>query len=228
MILPNFTFHRILPMEELALQARVPYRILTPRTELRCYRKSDLGRMTEAVTSSVRDLKNWFPWALAEPIKSFARAQHIASMIARYEAGEDFTMGIFSPDGSRQLGGTGLHPRGRASTWEIGYWIREDAQGQGLATEVANALTIVALGWVQLPRLEIRCEARNVRSRRIPERLDFRFEGTLRSFQRDVHGNLCDVEVRALLEKEFADWPHRDFPIQCFDRANRPILMPAL
>jgi RimJ/RimL family protein N-acetyltransferase len=144
----------------------------------------------------------------------------------RYEKLEDFTMGIFSRDGAQLLGGTGLHPRGRKVCWEIGYWVRADAEGRGYVTEASIALTQVALGLAGLPRLEIRCDSRNLRSRRIPERLGFKLEGVLRHALRDVQGKLCDTEVWALLETEYAAWSHQGQEIQCFDRAGTAIPWP--
>lgn len=213
-------------MDTPSLRQRVPYRILTPRLEIRCYRPEDNACVTEAIASCIPHLQAWFPWALSEPSNAETRATIIAGQVERFEKGLDFTMGIFTRDGKRLLGGTGLHPRGRAECWEIGYWIRVDEEGRGFVTETAQALSIVALGLVQLPRLEIRCETRNLRSKAIPERLGFHYEGTLRSAQRDVFGNLCDVEVRSLLLTEFAEWPHRDLPIQCFDREGQLIAFP--
>jgi ribosomal-protein-serine acetyltransferase len=208
------------------LHQRVPYRILTPRLEIRAFRPDDLLRSEEAICSSIAHLRQWFPWALEEPVSREKRTETIGGMIDRYQNGVEFPMGIFSSDGSRQLGGAGFVPRGRAECWEIGYWIRADEEGRGFVTETAQALSIVALGVVQLPRLEIRCETRNLRSKAIPERLGFHYEGTLRNAQRDVSGNLCDVEVRSLLLTEFAEWPHRDLPIQCFDREGQLIAFP--
>lgn len=206
----------------------VPYRILTPRMELRCYRPEDAPLCTEAISHSLPQLRAWFPWALAEPVSQDQRLDTIAGQIERYETMKDFTMGIFSRDGQRQLGGTGLHPRGRVLCWEIGYWVRSSDLGKGYATEASIALTQVALGLLGLPRLEIRCDSRNVKSSRIPARLGFTLEGVLRHAQRDVHGDLCDSEVWSLLQTEYASWSHRGMEIQCFDWEGAPLAWPAI
>ena len=61
---------------------------------------------------------------------------------------------------------------------EIGYWLAQDRQGQGIITRSARALTGYALGRLKLGRVQIRCADGNMRSRAIPERLGFAFEGT--------------------------------------------------
>lgn len=213
-------------MEPVSPAARVPYRILTPRLELRCYRLEDAPLVTEAITHSLPHLRAWFPWAHPEPVSQAVRLETIAGQVERFETMKDFTMGMFSRDGDRLIGGTGLHPRGRAECWEIGYWVRANAEGKGYATEASIALTQVALGLLGLPRLEIRCDSRNARSSRIPARLGFTLEGVLRHAQRDVHGALCDIEVWSLLQTEYVTWPHQGQEIQCFDREGASIAWP--
>jgi RimJ/RimL family protein N-acetyltransferase len=57
---------------------------------------------------------------------------------------------------------------------EIGYWLRADATGSGRATEAVRAALAVARALPRLRRVEIRCDARNVRSAALPARLGFR------------------------------------------------------
>jgi RimJ/RimL family protein N-acetyltransferase len=47
-------------------------------------------------------------------------------------------------------------------------------------TETVQGLTVFAFEHLQANRIEIRCEERNIRSRKIPERLDFQLEGILK------------------------------------------------
>ena len=63
---------------------------------------------------------------------------------------------------------------------ELGYWLAESFQGQGLATKASRALIDYAFLTLELHRVEIRCMSENLRSRRIPERLGFTQEGVLR------------------------------------------------
>ncbi len=79
---------------------------------------------------------------------------------------------------------------------EIGYWAATTKTGQGFATEATLAL--IELGFsLGLVRIEIRCDAKNIRSRRVAERADFTLEGILRSECRNPQGELRDTCVYA-------------------------------
>ena len=63
---------------------------------------------------------------------------------------------------------------------EIGYWLGEEFQGNGLMTDAVRAATGYAFREWCLNRVEIRCAVENHRSVAIPRRLGFVQEGLLR------------------------------------------------
>jgi RimJ/RimL family protein N-acetyltransferase len=72
--------------------------------------------------------------------------------------------------------------------FEIGYWLRTPYCGKGLMTEAVNAVTAFAMQTLQAARVEVRCDAKNDRSRRVAERAGFQLEGILRNDERDHRG----------------------------------------
>ena len=62
----------------------------------------------------------------------------LAAMEAGHAAGTDHVVAILL-DGA-PIGCVGVHRRGPGSVFELGYWLRPEAWGQGLATEAAGAL----------------------------------------------------------------------------------------
>jgi ribosomal-protein-serine acetyltransferase len=84
----------------------------------------------------------------------------------------------------------------------VGYWLDENQQGRGTMTAAVRLLVGRALTAWRLNRVEIIVATGNSRSRAIPERLDFREEGTLRQFQL-VGGRYLDCVSYSLLA---ADW----------------------
>lgn len=169
--------------------------IRTDRLLLRCWEPSDASRLKEAIDSSLPELQPWVPWALHEPSPVDALAARLAGMRARFAAGEDWAFGVFDADGTRVIGGAGLHPRGGAEHLEIGYWIRTDATGQGFATEVAVALCAAAFEEPGIVRVEIHCDVNNHRSAAIPRRLGFHLARTVRKAVATSTGREPDTQI---------------------------------
>lgn len=62
---------------------------------------------------------------------------------------------------------------------EIGYWLGEAFQGRGIVTRACRALLDYAFDEINLNLVDIRCAVGNTRSRAIPERLGFTYQGVL-------------------------------------------------
>ncbi len=70
-------------------------------------------------------------------------------------------------------GGIGLHDRIGPAAMEIGYWCHIAHTGRGIITRAAHALTAAAFALPHLGRVEIHCDAANVRSAAVPRRLGY-------------------------------------------------------
>ena len=81
--------------------------------------------------------------------------------------------------------------------FEIGYWVRKSAQGQGYVSEVVAALARMAFEELQARRVEIRMDVNNARSRVVAERCGFELEGILRRDALTVDGEPRDTCVYA-------------------------------
>ena len=62
----------------------------------------------------------------------------------------------------------------------IGYWLDKKHQGQGIMTKSVKALIDYLFTTLKLHRIEMRCAIHNHQSQKIPERLGFQKEGTLK------------------------------------------------
>src|SRR5439155_26392661 len=103
------------------------------------------------------------------------------------------------------LGGAGLHPRDWAARgFEIGYWLRPDATGQGYTREAAAALTRLGFDTLEAERVVIRCDAENTRSARVAESLGYALEGRLRHDARTPAGALRDTLLFSMIRAEYA------------------------
>ncbi len=91
---------------------------------------------------------------------------------------------------------------------EIGYVFHPDHAGRGYATEASRAALRLGFEDLGLHRIAARCDARNVASARVMERLGMRREAHLRENE-FVKGEWCDELVYALLEDEWATMARR-------------------
>jgi RimJ/RimL family protein N-acetyltransferase len=204
--------------------ATPPYRIVTPRLVIRCYRPADAQALETAIHASLDHLRPWMPWAHAEPEPLEAKVQRLRAFRGKFDLDQDYVYAIFSPDESRLVGGTGLHPRVGADALEIGYWIHAGEAGKGLARESTAALTRVAFEVAGVRRVEIRCDPANAASAAIPRKLGYTHEATLRGRSTTETGAPRDSMIWTLFREDYAGSPPSAAELQAFDAACRRVL----
>ena len=194
-----------------------PRRIRTERFMLRCWEAPDAPRLKAALDASLDHLHPWVPWARTEPYPLELVADRIEQRRAEFTAETGFDYGIFDPEGSELLGGAGLYPRVGPGALELGYWVRADRTGRGIATEAATELTRIAFETLGVGRVEMHIDPRNAPSLRIPKKLGYPLVGPLGAKDAEEEGVAHDTLVFALTREEYAatdpDRPH--------DRAGR-------
>ena len=150
-----------------------PDQIRTERLLLRRWRPEDAPLLKDAIDSSLSHLQEWMPWAMSEPTLVEQIRERLTGFYTQFDRSEEWLYGIFVPDGSTVIGGTGLHKRIGPTGLEIGYWIRLSEVRRGYATEAAAAMTRLALAMPGIDHAEIRCDPRNAISAAIPGRLGY-------------------------------------------------------
>ena len=106
-----------------------------------------------------------------EPLELADRRTLIAEWIESWDAGDDFNYAIV--EAGALVGGCGLHRRVGPLGFEMGYWIRSEAVGRGVATDAARCLVKAAFDTAGFDFVEIHHDIANVASSRIPARLGF-------------------------------------------------------
>ncbi len=100
--------------------------------------------------------------------------------------------------------GSGLHPRDwEVPKFEIGYWCRTSQQGCGYVAEAVRALTRVGFEQMGANRIEIRCDPRNICSRRVAERAGYKLEVKLRHEQVSPDGALRNTLIYSLFPDKY-------------------------
>lgn len=199
------------------------YRIETERLVIRCYEPADVQMLAESVAESVEHLLPWMPWAHAEPEPIEEKVKRIRRFRGQFDLGLSFIYGIFNPENTKLLGGTGLHPRLGEHQLEIGYWIHKDYVNRGLVTESTRALVKVAFELLHIHRLEIHCDPGNLASAAIPRKLGFTHEGTLREKTAFLE-RWSDSMIWGLLESEYPQTPAYQAKIRVFDGDRQQVL----
>jgi RimJ/RimL family protein N-acetyltransferase len=199
------------------------YRIVTPRTVLRCWNPADAPLLKDAVDASLDHLRPWMSWAETHPQPVEQVSELLRRFRGAFDLGQDFVYGILDRDETKALGGTGLHARRGPDALEIGYWIRVDEINRGLATEISAALTRVAFEIHKVRRVEIHCVAQNVRSAAVPRKLGFVHEATLAKRVLD-QGEWRDTMVWSLFDDAYPGSPAARAEIEAYDALGRALL----
>ena len=184
-----------------ALLLDFPESFESNRLTIRAPRAGEGTEVNAAVRETFDDLKPWMPWAQQMPTleesESFVRRSQ-CDFLAR----KDLMLFLFLKGTDTLVGGSGLHRiNWDIPKFEIGYWCRKRFQGQGYITESTEAITKFAFETLGAKRVEIRCDSKNVRSRRIPDRLEFKLEGTFRNDSLSPLGELRDTLVFAKIKE---------------------------
>lgn len=198
------------------------YRIETARTLVRCWEPGDARLLHETLLANLDHLRPWMEWARDEPQPLEARVRLLRRFRANFDADEDLTYGVFDPRGEKLLGAIGLHGCGDDSAVRcVGYWFAQSACGHGLATEAVGALVRVAFEVHGLARVEIQCDADNLRSRELSARLGFTVDAELRA--RTVRSGIGPTArcISSLLLGEVAEAPIARIACTAFDVLGR-------
>jgi len=199
------------------------YRIETERLVLRCWEPRDAAMMQAAAAESREHLLPFMPWASEEPQTVQQKVALIRRFRAHFDSGEDYVYGIFSPDESRVLGGTGLHTRIKGNALEVGYWLHKDYVNRGLITESTAALTRVAFELYHVERLEIHCSIQNHASAAIARKLGYTHEATRRGLGY-ANGRNTDSMIWTLLADEYPNTISVAAKIRALDAIGNSVL----
>jgi len=169
-------------------------------TALRLLRAEDAPELFAVTDSNRKHLRAWLPWVDAT-LSEVDSATFIEATVAQHEAGRGPQF-VVVRDGAI-AGLVGFKPIHRLTrVAEIGYWLAAPAQGRGTMTECCRFLVRYAFLTLDSNCVVIAAATRNQRSRAIPERLGFKFEGVLRE-RENLYGTFVDHAIYSQLRREF-------------------------
>lgn len=158
-----------------------PHTIRTERLLLRPFCAVDAPALLPVLEANQDHLGRWIPEHVWRPVPLPGLATRLDGFASAFVAAREWRYTILSPDGATMIGEVDLFSRdafGRvpypdADRAEIGYWLRGDMSGRGLATEAARAMLEVARSLPRFSQVMIRCDELNAPSCAVPGRLGF-------------------------------------------------------
>jgi RimJ/RimL family protein N-acetyltransferase len=113
---------------------------------------------------------------------------------------EESAFAILDRTSGELLGGAGARTYSAAIV-EIGYWVKAEARGRGVATRALALLARFAFDELGAARVQLRTEPDNVASQRVAEKAGFTREGILRSVL-ELKGRRRDAVMFSLLPED--------------------------
>lgn len=175
----------------------------TERLLLRPFRRRDIDTLYRAVNASKTELAEFLPWANRSYTRATA-ASFVRDSIRSWKETRAYDFSIRRPrDPARHIGNVSIwHVSRPFHHGEIGYWIRTDETGRGIATEAARAALRIGFEELGMHRIVMRVALGNVSSERIAGKLGFVREGLLRE-EIKVGDHWMDHSLWGLLNREY-------------------------
>ena len=220
----SFEQHGQAPGAVLSCRAmNVAYRLTTPDLVLRCIEPQDAPARKQAVDASGEHLEDFFRPTPEGPMTLDAHVVQLRRYRAAFDSDTDRCYAVLDAARQRFLGEALLLKRVGIDALELGYWIRADAAGRGLATQMASALVKCAFELEGVARLDLLCLTGNERSAAMARRLGFTLEGTLRDRQLYAHHRRGDLSSFSLLASEYPRTRSAGLALEAFDVLGRPL-----
>ena len=122
---------------------------------------------------------------------------------SEYKNGTSYEYGIFNKDNGTYIGNCGIiNIKKNLFSGAISYFIDPNMWNKGYATEAALQMLNFAFYDLFLVRVSGTCMSSNIASRRVMEKINFKFEGTGRS-ELCKDGKFIDVDHLSILRHEF-------------------------
>lgn len=150
-----------------------PAELVGERVRLSAISTERLDDIAAAVSISLPELEQFMDWAVSHPDRAEDFDDFVADSIAGWEIGSTYNYTINDRVSDEVLGGCGLMRRVGPGAIEIGYWVRSDRTGEGLATETGRTLTAAARGLDGVDAAIIVHDAANKASGRVAEKLGY-------------------------------------------------------
>lgn len=173
---------------------------INEKLSLKLRHKEDAEAVFLLTDTNREYLREWLPWVDATTTKEDTQ-KYIEEQLIEFENKTATDFGVCYE--GEWVGSAGFHTIKNENRWaEIGYWLAKEHEGKGIMTECVKVLIKYGFDELNLHRIQIACDARNIKSKAIPERLGFKQEGVLRQNHKHQE-EFSDGLVYGLLREEW-------------------------
>jgi ribosomal-protein-serine acetyltransferase len=141
----------------------------------RWIKKSDTLEMARVIRSSAHHLKGFISWAKYANTWDFKQIQRFVNDHADPEPPRMHLVFLL---GKRIVGMGSLAPMDKMNEVQISLWVAEGFHGKGIGTRIARTMEMYAFEVWGYSKLYYQCDASNEQSKRLPQKLGFRYSHT--------------------------------------------------
>jgi RimJ/RimL family protein N-acetyltransferase len=186
------------------MQDVIPREIRTARLLLRPWTGADAAELLPVLESNHAHLSPWIPATVSTPTPIPELTQRLAGFGEDFDAGRACRFRVALRESDALLGGVGLYPRDAsrrvrlldADRLELGYWLRQEATGQGFISEAARGVLAAAAATCRFRRVELRCDSRNEASVNVARRLGFSRDAAEEDLRADCFTQVWESELQ--------------------------------
>ena len=173
---------------------------IDPEIELRQLERLDTLDIFNAIDSQREYLGKWLPFVeFTKEVKD--TGNFVDSVVNAPKDKFEYVFTIRKED--QFIGLIGFKGTDRLNKkTEIGYWLSEKHQKQGIVTKSVEKLCGFAFNEQDINRIQVKCAVGNTPSKNIPQRLGFKFEGIERQGELLTGNMFTDLEVYSKLKSE--------------------------
>ncbi len=157
----------------------------------------------EAVSASIPEISPWLAWCSPD-----YKIEDTRSWLIRqpdeWLVGSNYAFAVLDQGDGRLLGGCGLSQVDiNFRMANLGYWVRSDHRGQGIATRATRLTARFGIEMLSLVRVEIIVSVHNTPSLRVAEKAGAHREGVLRN-RLIIRDQVHDVVMHSLTPADFS------------------------
>jgi RimJ/RimL family protein N-acetyltransferase len=169
---------------------------------LRPWESGDIEALVECIDGD-EEIARWLDM-IPQPYREAEARAWTDQATSFWREGTATPFAVTNADNGHVVGGVGFRwVREELGVGEVGYWLRSQARGRGLATRAVLIVSGWAFDALACERVQLRADERNVPSLRVAENAGFHREGVLRSVHFNARQNRrVDFVMYSLLPKE--------------------------